>query len=1235
MDRNGPFVDRPVPIGLFELLYRREGGERPLPVVVVTGPGGGGKTRLLDYLYARAKEPLTCARVRVTPENGPVSLRDLLHAVREELSTDRHPQCGLIPFPRYELAHWMCGVARELGPHPDAEGLRSCLKELLNRRYRAPADAGQAAQNIFVVLFQWLIELILPAFLTRPSIIRRILWGRHRETGFTWFERHQRYVDLPENRRFDDVVRKVCSLSAAGHADAPDEARAMDALLLSALLDDVSAAFDPRQSRSARLRTTHCVVLVDDLDRLPDGQGLQLLELLAERWSDSERTDPLLLLVTGQRRGIVREAAARLNGSSDDPGQPAASGIGSDQVDPQKAAETLYAAWRASLDQPRDQGMRLTPRFLLPVELPPLSREETRLLVTRWPGARLRQDGIVADELYQVTRGHPLAAGLLLRALDGDRPDTVLPGMRRLLAEPVPADVLDAQAGESIDAYLLRRFLEPVEDRLEPALLAACAAPRRLDLPTLLAALDLPSDDAGWSRARDVWDELADCAFASVDDDNLLAVHPLLRDVLARELATRADEGSLSYFQVHSRLAGYFAAVARTRPEAIVDHAYHEAALEHPQLALHQLDRLAEEGQPAWREALLAVAAAPWPLHRPTSSNLFDLPTRIRSRWPGRASTALPMLECARALYSPTSDERWTAGLLEETRELRSPQGTARDASAVSSGSRGSGRDRPPSRGVIRDDEDLPFPSPRRRSYRGVRRVGALAAVLALVLAYSGLYAAYATEACHAAGPLEVSSVLSDRLADNGIHVRHAEARGRGQCIGVTEGRFVFDPQVRTVQEHIAAENAWVMGQANATGRPYVTAVVMDTFTPRTSDGANEQVAAGRATLQGIYLAQRDYNRAGYVPMLRVLVANAGASSQYAVEVAHQIVTAAERDSTIVAVLGLGQSRATTPRAVDILGSAGLPMVASFASDDRLRERSDHFYRVAAPNRRQAEVAALYAKRRLGLTSAIVISDTRDAYSENLAADFVAAFTDPRHTLVYPERLVYDAERPDVANTLSDLAQQACFVHPDLIYFAGRAREMTMLLSGIRNAPCDRPVTIMSGHDVTQLQSTAPPTPGLKLRVPLYYTAPASPAAWRPERQPPFYRAYYNYIADTRGVGGPAGAPPPPNGHAVLAYDAARVVTQALTRLPAPAEADSFAMWRAIEGTTGVNAVSGASGTIDLGDQLDGDPRDKAVALLRLTGLGEPATLVGTCGRVSGDRHDLAKPPGSIPCPSP
>ncbi len=146
-----------------------------------------------------------------------------------------------------------------------------------------------------------------------------------------------------------------------------------------------------------------------------------------------------------------------------------------------------------------------------------------------------------------------------------------------------------------------------------------------------------------------------------------------------------------------------------------------------------------------------------------------------------------------------------------------------------------------------------------------------------------------------------------------------------------------------------------------ASGRPYITLVIGTTLTGNVS-----AIGTGRDTLQGAYLAQKEYNdglKLNGGTQVRLLIANAGGRADNVAIVAQQIVQAARRDQTIIGVMGWPYS-AYTHTAIPVLSSAKIPLVSPTASADDLTNISPFFFRVAPANETQAVAGANYARDR-------------------------------------------------------------------------------------------------------------------------------------------------------------------------------------------------------------------------------------------------------------------------------
>jgi hypothetical protein len=138
---------------------------------------------------------------------------------------------------------------------------------------------------------------------------------------------------------------------------------------------------------------------------------------------------------------------------------------------------------------------------------------------------------------------------------------------------------------------------------------------------------------------------------------------------------------------------------------------------------------------------------------------------------------------------------------------------------------------------------------------------------------------------------------------------------------------------------------------------PYRTVVF---FAPLTVPYGPERY--GQTSLRqrrGIALAQaeeanrRARNDRTEVP-LRVVLAYPGDRFAHGPDVAHRIVDLARADETVVGVVGIAQSRASSREAIGILGGAGLPVVVGPVTGDAMVDEalSDSYYQVSPRNDR-------------------------------------------------------------------------------------------------------------------------------------------------------------------------------------------------------------------------------------------------------------------------------------------
>jgi eukaryotic-like serine/threonine-protein kinase len=364
-----------------------------------------------------------------------------------------------------------------------------------------------------------------------------------------------------------------------------------------------------------------------------------------------------------------------------------------------------------------------------------------------------------------------------------------------------------------------------------------------------------------------------------------------------------------------------------------------------------------------------------------------------------------------------------------------------------------------------------------------------------------------------------------------------------------------------------------------ASGKPYVTLVASTAFTPPFPDTQYD------AYLQGIYVAQHEFNSGNHAFLLRILIANAGNDINNTTAVAKQIVQVAQKDATIIGVIGWLNS-SDTLNALDTFTRAKLPMISPQASSDYLAGISPYFFRIVPPNKIQAQAAAQFMKNVLHIKSPVVFVDHTDAYSQNLAQDFENAFSAGGHL---PE----ESFTADNTKSFAPLIQNALQYHPDAFYFTSPssvdaglfqdALPITGLYATIPAIAGDGGYVIhKNGYGrwyFTEYAYHGENTLPIAQRFALEYIADFNPG---PHPQKP--AGFYGYSLA--------------NDHSILAYDATSLVLAALQMANTNGNVTLTpqVLANTLPFITGANAFQGVSGQIAFGP--DHDPINKAIVIL-------------------------------------
>jgi ABC-type branched-subunit amino acid transport system substrate-binding protein len=1090
------------------LVERRK--KHTLPVIVAFGPGGSGKTSLLDHVHRRYRDAPT-ARVDLD-KAGSRSCKDILDVAAEQLRSYRHAEFGRLRLPRYDLAR--LALFTDIGDDPHHRARELAAKQMT--RLVAVADAAEVVEvlppaqglgKVLRPLLLWLIGLSVVA----PRPLRWLLGGPRVASALRWFEN---YAGRP---KFDAALVHMWSLNRAG------DTLEIDRLLVAAFLADITAAYQFR-----RYRRLNSLLLLDGADLLdgidsylppkrprPAARATDFLSLLAERRAQEPHV-PLLVIATKQ------------------------------------SAPSLP-------DSP----------VFKPVRLEPFTLAQTRQFLAEWNRARnstVESEALV-EELQEVTHGHPLAVRLAIQLVQFVfARDQVLPSVRSVFDERLPVDETTTFQDATVGDYLLLRFFQRIpgaeempEREAAREIFARLAAPRVLDRHVIRALLP-----ATWS-AENMRALLAQLSFVSQQGENFV-LHPLLRDLLARRLREVPEGQPFSHTSVHRLLKDRYDSLGQ-REDAL----YHALALGEVHLVAHRLRPHVDERSDRWIAELAAIAEAPMPPgegepefeDQPNTwwerlrSDLRSGGTRrnLHRRYDRVVRPETGLLEDAViATWELRSCSRIVRPTVEMyDRVLRTHQdlhGAEERLTAYRAMKRALEHNTPasPPASLPRSSTVARYPYPRSWPGRNAVRRVAVYLIAVLLVLYGAAFYVQMSNNCLRYGIYEPEELVAD-LAGRRPHLSKMDGV---QCIGLSEkpGRFAYgDPTLQNNDDAEVEELAKLIAEENdraakVPDRSVVTVVVATMLS--STERVKRDLSAGVNELRGAYLAQRDWNQLdglGRNPLVRLVLANFGGESRYAEKVAEQIRAYAERDRSVVAVTGLGQSRGTTLSALGVLGPSkdhpnGIPMVGSSLSSTNFSQKP-YFFRIAPANKRQAQVAARIIDRTEALRGRPLhlLRSTGDEYSSDLSEGFLA--------VVKPEVHDYDETANAVATQLGNAVRDICQKSPNpLILYTGRTAEVGGLLTELSRSNCTDPV-VFGGDDLTQLETTNfTDLEDVKRFADgrLYFTT----FAWTPGSEPipqPTQQFFTTYEAAQKRYAHKAFLSGP-NGHILLAYDAVSVVAR-------------------------------------------------------------------------------------------
>lgn len=464
--------------------------DRDLPLIVLLGRHGSGKTAVLEYLAHRASTAPYAGFDFATAGLRPHEVAARL-AFRLSLK-GRHQRP--LHFPR--LTHGLVAVDPELRldvNRPD-QARRALGRAMRSARRRSAGPAADAMSEAVGLLNDFGVIPVPGAGLMAALLLRGLgprLLRAYAGAGLDWYGQGSAREPL-------DIL---VELNERSRSEEQADMERVDRLLCEAFLADLRAAYSGRGGPG---RDRNCLVVLDNIDH---GGGTRFLRLLLElRESLMQHAgggcDPLLVVATS--------STARAVPGPFDPG-PAGLRIRSGE-------QIGYADWRAGIPQsPPDPSW-----WWYAVQLPDLTAGQ----VSRLGAAIAPRLPEATPLVHRLTYGHPWSVLRMQQAAARmiDRPDADARLRGILDARPEPQDG-DGAAAATLSEEALRYLLQGMEPE-QLAGLVTCAASRDLESAVNSGLLE------GFSpRVRDTL--LEDTA------ERLWVVRPLREDA-----GTRGGRGS-------------------------------------------------------------------------------------------------------------------------------------------------------------------------------------------------------------------------------------------------------------------------------------------------------------------------------------------------------------------------------------------------------------------------------------------------------------------------------------------------------------------------------------------------------------------------------------------------------------------------------------------------------------------------------------------------------------------
>jgi len=306
----------------------------------------------------------------------------------------------------------------------------------------------------------------------------------------------------------------------------------------------------------------------------------------------------------------------------------------------------------------------------------------------------------------------------------------------------------------------------------------------------------------------------------------------------------------------------------------------------------------------------------------------------------------------------------------------------------------------------------------------------------------------------------------------------------------------------------------------------------------------------GRSAYNGVLMAATEINQLGGINnrQIDVVIEDDKGSPEEAARLTAKLI---DHDKVVAIIAGgtSGNSRAAAPKAQ----ASHIPLISPSSTDPAVTQNGDYIFRTCFVDSFQGEVMATFAANTLKAKKAAILFDLNSPYGRGLTEFFELSFRKLGGDIVNKQS--YMQGDADFKGQLSSIKS----TEPDVIYIPGYYGDVALIAKQARALGMDQPLLGGDGWDAPELWQLG----GAALNnsyMSTHYSVDDPSRAIQAFVQE--YKHRYGNLA--------------PDAHAALAYDATRLLFDAIRRAgttDSPKLRDALAQTKDFDGVTGIITI--------------------------------------------------------------